>query len=283
MRARICLNLGLAVLVIALALLIWLKPKPAALPEFKLTALTSAGIDRIAIDKPGQPAIVLQKPPSGWQLAAPFKARADEEMVKRVLEIATAVSLQRFPATDLGRFQLDQPLLRLTFNDQEISFGMQNPLTGEVYAASQGGVYPVAPRYLAYALKIPADFAARALLAEEEKPAGFEFANLALNQRDDGKWLAAPANPDWSQDDFNRWVDEWRHASSLLTQPYDGTPAKESLTLRLRDGKIVSCKILRHEPEFVLLREDEKLQYHFPADVGKRLLRPLNIRNDDLR
>lgn len=274
MRARIWLNLGLAALVIVLALLVWFKPKPAALPEFKLTTLTNAGIDRIVIDKPGQPAIALQKSPSGWRLTAPFKARADEEMVRRVLEITAAASLQRFPATDLGRFQLDQPLLRLTLNDQEIDFGMQNPLTGDVYAASQGGVYPVAPRHLAHALKIPADFASRALLAEEEKPAGFEFANLALNQRDDGKWLTSPASPDQSQDDLNRWVDEWRHASSLLTQPYDGTPAKESLTLRLRDGKAVSCKILRYEPEFVLLREDEKLQYHFPADVGKRLLRP---------
>ncbi|MCE5181226.1 MAG: DUF4340 domain-containing protein [Betaproteobacteria bacterium] len=274
MKARIWLNLGLAALVVALALLLWHKPKPATQPEFKLTALVSAGIDRIAIDKPGQPSIVLQRTSSGWRLSAPFTARADEEMVRRVLEITTAASLQRFPATDLGRFQLDQPLLRLALNDQEISFGMQNPLTGEVYAATQNAVFPVAPRYLAHALRIPADFASRALLAEEEKPVGFEFANLTLNQRDDGKWLAPPASTDQSQDDLNRWVDEWRHASSLLTQPYDGTPAKESLTLRLRNGKTISCKILRHEPEFVLLREDEKLQYHFPADVGKRLLRP---------
>ncbi|HUW51240.1 MAG TPA: DUF4340 domain-containing protein [Sulfuricella sp.] len=274
MKPRIWLNLGLAALVIVLALLVWLKPKPAAQPEFKLTALASAGINHITIEKNGQPATVLQKTPAGWRLIAPFKARADEEMVRRVLEITAATSLQRFPATDLGRFQLDQPLLRLTLDGQEISFGMQNPLTGEVYAAANGGVYPIAPRYLAHVLKIPADFAARALLAEEEKPVGFEFADLALNQRDDGKWLASPANPDWSQDDLNRWVDEWRNASSLLTQPYDGTPAKESITLRLRDGKTIPCKILRREPELVLLREDEKLQYHFPTEVGKRLLRP---------
>ncbi|MDD5240323.1 MAG: DUF4340 domain-containing protein [Sulfuricella sp.] len=274
MKARIWLNLGLAALVIGLASLLWLKPKPAVQPEFKLTTLAGAGINRITIEKPGQAAIVLQRTPSGWRLSAPFTARADEEMVKRVLEITAATSLQRFPATDLGRFQLDQPLLRLTLNGQEIRFGTQNPLTGDVYAATNGGVYPIAPRYLAHALKIPADFAARALLAEYEKPVGFDFADLTFKQRDDGKWLSTPTNTNWSQDELNRWVDEWRHASSLLTQPYDGTPAQESLALRLRDGKTISCKILRHEPELVLLREDEKLQYHFPADIGKRLLRP---------
>lgn len=274
MKSRILLNLALAALVAVLILLVWLKPRPAVPQEFKLSTLASASINRIAIEKPGQPAIVLQRNPAGWRLSAPFQARAEGAAVGRLLEILAATSLQRFPATDLGRFQLDTPLLRLTLNDQEFSFGTQNTLTGEVYVATNGGVHPVAPSYLAHALKIPADFAAHAFLAEEEKPAGFEFADLNLSQNSDGKWSASPGRPNLSQDDINRWVDEWRHASSLVTQPYDGTPAQESFTLRFGDGKLIPCKILRREPELVMLREDENLQYHFPAEVGKRLLRP---------
>ncbi|MBZ0095112.1 MAG: DUF4340 domain-containing protein [Sulfuricella sp.] len=274
MKPRILLNLALAGLVAVLILLVWLKPKPMAQTEFKLSTLASAGINRIAIERPGQPAIVLQKNPAGWRLSAPFQARAEGIAVGRLLETLAAASLQRFPATDLGRFQLDQPLLRLTLNDQEFSFGTQNTLTGEVYVATHGGVHLVAPSYLAYAMKMPADFAARAFLAEEEKLVGFEFADLKLSQDGAGKWSATPARPNWSQDDINRWVDEWRHASSLVTQPYDGTSAQESFTLRLGDGKLIPCKILRREPELVMLREDENLQYHFPSELGKRLLRP---------
>jgi hypothetical protein len=274
MKPRIWLNLALAALVAVLILLVWLKPRPTAQTEFRLSTLASASINRIAIDKPGQPAIVLQRNLAGWRLSTPFQARADGTMVGRLLEILAASSLQRFPATDLGRFQLDNPLLRLTLNDQEFSFGSQNTLTGEVYVATNGGVHLVAPSYLAYAMKMPADFAARSLLAEEEKPAGFEFADLKLSQNSDGKWLASPARPNLSQDDINRWVDEWRHASSVVTQPYDGTPSQESFTLSLGDGKLIPCKILRREPELVMLREDEKLQYHFPSEIGKRLLRP---------
>lgn len=272
MKSRILLNLALAALVAVLILLVWLKPKPMAQTEFKLSTLASASVNRIAIDKPGQPAIVLQNNPAGWRMTAPFQARADSAAVGRLLEILAATSLQRFPATDLGRFQLDSPLLRLTLNDQEFSFGTQNTLTGEVYVATNGGVHPVAPSYLVYTMKMPADFAARAFLAEEEKLAGFEFADLKLSQDGAGKWSATPARPNLSQDDINRWVDEWRHASSLVTQPYDGTAPQESLTLRLGDGKLIPCKILRREPELVMLREDEKLQYHFPAEIGKRLL-----------
>ena len=274
MKSRIFLNLALAALVAVLILLVWFKPKPMAQTEFKLSTLASASVSRIAIDKPGQPAIVLENNPAGWRMTTPFQARADSAAVGRLLEILAATSLQRFPATDLGRFQLDSPLLRLTLNDQEFSFGTQNTLTGEVYVATNGGVHPVAPSYLVYTMKMPADFAARAFLAEEEKLAGFEFADLKLSQNSDGKWLTSPARPNWSQDDINRWVDEWRHSSSLVTQPYDGTPPQESFTLRLGDGKLIPCKILRREPDLVILREDEKLQYHFPAAIGKRLLSP---------
>lgn len=274
MKFRVLLNLALAGLVAVLILLVWLKPRPTAQNEFKLSTLTSASINRIAIEKPGQPTIVLQKTPAGWRLIAPFQARAESGAVERLLAILSATSLQRFPATDLGRFQLDLPLLQLTLNDQKFSFGTQNTLTGEIYVATHGGVHLVAPSYLAYALKIPADFATHALLAEEEKLTGFDFSDLKLNQDSEGKWSVSPAHPNWSQDDINRWVDEWRNTSSLVTQPYDGTAAPESFTLHLTDGKLIACKILRHEPELVILREDEKLQYHFPAEIGKRLLRP---------
>lgn len=274
MKYRILLNLALAILVAVLILLVWLKPKPADQTAFKLSTLASSSIHRITIEKPGQATIVLQGNPAAWRLTAPFPARADSVAVGRLLEILAASSLQRFPATDPGRFQLDTPLLQLTLNDQKFSFGTQNTLTGEIYVATNGGVHLVAPSYLVYAMKIPSDFASHALLAEQEKLAGFEFTDLKLNQNSEGKWSTTPARPNLSQDDINRWIDEWRNSSSLVTQPYDGTPALESFTLRLKDGKLISCKILRHEPDLVILREDEKLQYHFPSEIGKRLLRP---------
>ncbi len=274
MKSRILLNLALAGLVVALALAAWFGAKPAAQAEFRLSTLSAAGITRIAIEKTGQPAIVLQKSMNGWRLSAPFTARADGETVGYLLETLSATSRQRFPVADLGRFQLDKPLLRLSLNDQEFSFGTQNPLSGEVYVATSGGVYLVAPYYLAHALKTPADFVSKAFLAEDEIPIGFEFPDFKLNQMDNGRWSASPDNPDWSQDELNRWADEWRQASSLVTQPYDGTAARDAFTLHLRNGRSVSCKILRREPELVLLREDEKMQYHFPTEVGKRLLQP---------
>lgn len=274
MNSRVWVNLALAALAIALLILVWIMQQPAQQAGLKLSTLAAADITRIRIDKPGQAPILLEKNPTGWRLTAPFKARADNATVGRAVELAGAGASQRFPAEDLGRFQLDRALLRVQLNNQEFSFGTQNPITGEVYVATGGFVHLIPPRYLFGTLKMPADFASREFLGEQEQLAGFSSPGLTLAQSPEGRWSASPAHPEWGQDDINRWADEWRHASSLVTQPYDGTPPLESFKLQLRDGKVLACRILQREPELVVLREDENLQYHFPAEVGKRLLQP---------
>ena len=273
MKARIWLNGALALLVLGLALLAWFKPQPAPRAEFRLSALTAPQISRITIRKPGHDAIVLEKGPSGWRLTAPFSARAETRLAERLLDILAAASERRFPATDLDRFGLDAPLGELSLNRQTFAFGGQNPLTGEQYVATGGYVYLVPPGFFAGVLKAPSDFAARRLFTGNENPVGFDFPDLKLT-RNDGRWAVSPPHPDWGPDRINRWADEWRLASSLVTQPADRSRGGEPLTIRLEDGRLIPMSIAQRAPEFVLVREDENLEYHFPRDVGKRLLDP---------
>ena len=51
-----------------------------------------------------------------------------------------------------------------------------------------------------------------------------------------------------------------QHTEVLPAVPRDAKP--ETLTL----------EILAYKPTFVLRRRDEKLEYHFPEEIGKRLL-----------
>jgi hypothetical protein len=44
----------------------------------------------------------------------------------------------------------------------------------------------------------------------------------------------------------------------------------------LTGGAELALGLLAREPELVLRRADEKLQYHFRADAAKRLLSPPN-------
>jgi hypothetical protein len=84
---------------------------------------------------------------------------------------------------------------------------------------------------------------------------------------------AAPKEPP-SQDEFNRWVEGWRFASSLLTQRAGPGAAKEHVDVRLSDGRTLKLDVLQKEPELILVRPDEKLQFFFSGEVAKRLMTP---------
>ncbi|MGZ5681811.1 MAG: hypothetical protein ACXWI6_23870 [Burkholderiales bacterium] len=77
-----------------------------------------------------------------------------------------------------------------------------------------------------------------------------------------------------SADERNAWVDAWRHASAIRAARGDNHPAPQEITVALKDGRMISLGVLQREPELVLIRRDETIEYHFFADNGKKLLAP---------
>lgn len=274
MKSRLWLNVFLLLLVAALAFAVYSRRQAPAEPAYRLSALNAAQVSSIQIEKPNTPAIRLEKRNNAWFVTAPYAARADSFRIGRILEVLAASSTQRFPATDLAAFDLDKSLFKLTINGQQISFGTLNPLTQQQYALTANTVYLISARYIANAAAQTADFADKRLFAENEFPARFKFEGrvLALNN---GKWETTPPRTDLSQDTLNLWRDEWRNASALLVQPYVEGKSLGKILITLNGGKQLTLGILQTEPDLVLLREDEHLQYHLPQETGKQLLAPL--------
>ena len=274
MKSRFWLNVFLLLLVAALAFAVYSRRHAPAEPTYRLSALNAAQASSIQIEKPNTPAVHLEKRNNAWFVTAPFTARADSFRINRVLEVLAASSTQRFPATDLAAFDLDKPFVKLTINGQQISFGTLNPLTQQQYAFTANTVYLISAKYMANAAAQTADFADKRLFAENEIPTRFEFEGrvLALNN---GKWETTPPRNDLSPDTLNAWRDEWRNASALLAQPYVDGKILGQILITLNNGKQLALGILQKEPDVVLLREDEHLQYHLPQEMGKQLLAPL--------
>jgi hypothetical protein len=245
---------------------------PAAHP---IATLPSAQVDRIAIELRSGTAMRLEKQGEDWYLTQPLRARADRTQVDRVLDLLGARSEEKLAAVDLQRFDLDAPAIKVSFNDHAIAFGTTNPLTHDQYVLSGDGVYLLSGYFAGAVPQTPSRILTHALLRPDEKPTAFLLKSFRVEQRDGG-WRVdpPPRNPEDrpSQDDINRWVDEWRYASSLLTQPASGKPPAESISLRLADGRTLRLAVAQREPELVLVRPDEKLAFHFSGEVGRRLL-----------
>ncbi len=272
MRNKVWINAALLAAVVALALVAWLKPQKAD-GEIRLSALKASEVDRIKLDLGSGAPILLERAPAGWQLTAPLAMRADDFQVQRLLAILDATAKERFPATGLARFDLNEPYARVTFNRQSFSFGAVNQMSREQYVLTQDGVHLVDLRHAAALPKDALQLASKQLFAADEAPLAFEAQDFSLVLLD-GKWQLTPARADASADDINRWVDEWKLATASAVRPASGRKPESMLKVKLKNGQQTTLAILQREPELILARGDRALEYHIAAEVGKRLLAP---------
>lgn len=272
MKRNLWINVALLAAVAALALFAYLKPHESQ-PEHRLSTLKAADARTIKIEIAGGAAIALERAASEWRLSAPFTARADDFQAQRLLEILAATSKDRFPAAGLARFDLNEPNARLTINEQTFSFGSVNPMSREQYLLTQDGIYLIAPRYGAALPKSALQMVNRQLFTADEAPVALKFQEFSLVQQE-GKWVMSPAVADSSQDEVNRWIDEWRLATALSVLPVSNRKPLATIKVRLKSGNDVTLTVLQREPELVLARSDQQFEYQFASGAAKRMLAP---------
>ena len=279
MKHKILLNLALIAALVALSLYSYFKPWQHTAPTIRLTPLKHDDVNRISIEPRGLAALNLQKSDGTWRIVAPFNAQAEVTEVDRVVDIVNANAKQKLENPDLVQLGLNPPQVRVTLNDQAFAFGRVNEITYEQYVATSQGVYVVPPMY---GYGIPTDASkllSRRLLDAGEIPVAFEFGRYRIARDDKGNWATAgefktAKDEPLSQDDFNRWADEWRYTSALSVAPDKGGRAREQVNVRFKNGRAVTLHILQREPDFQLVRNDNQLRYHFGVEVGRRLVDP---------
>lgn len=278
MKNRWLLNLAIALFIGTLILVAVLKPGSRPAPENPpLTALAPDAIQHIRIQRPKRPDLVLDKQGDNWRLTAPRSARANNFRVDELARLATAPTTVRFPAVadELEKYGLDHPLATVFLNDTEIRFGAMHPLQNELYVLCGNQVQLVPAAALRTALTPPDDWLSPALLEDKLKLLSLRLPGFSLKQNTQGAWVRTPALPDLASDTVNRFVDEWRLARALSVTSWSGKPFRERVTISVADGdksRAIEFGILARKPELVLVRLDEKLEYHFPEESGSRLL-----------
>jgi hypothetical protein len=250
-----------------------------AAPTIKLTQLKRDDIVRISVEPRGASAIKLEKHDNTWRIVAPLNAQAEATQVDRLVDIVNANAKQKLANPDLVQLELSPPQVRVTLNDQSFAFGRVNDITYEQYVATADGVYLVPPLY---GYNIPTDankMLSRRLLEQGEVPVAFDFGRYRIVRDDKGTWtasgeVATAKQAPLSQDDFNRWADEWRYTSALSVEPDKSGRPRDEIIVRFKDGKAVTMRILQKEPDFQLVRSDNAMRYHLGVEVGQRLLDP---------
>ena len=284
MKSRLLVNLVLLLALAGLGLYAYLRPNKAPEPGIAVSQLKREQVQSIRVAPRGSPAIELQKRGDQWYLQAPYATRADSFQVDRLLDLVTATSREKLAHADLARFDLSPPRVTVTLNSESYAFGAVNEITNEQYLATADAVYLVAP-HLGYGVPIePAKLISPRLLGPAETPTAFDFGGWKAVKDADGKWHLSGALPNktpLSQDDLNRWADEWKLVTSLSAEPHRGPRARDAVTVSVTGGRSVRFEILAREPQFRLLRTDEGIRYQVGADAGRRLTDPWAVAAKD--
>ena|SRR5690554_3130288 len=287
-------NLGLLVLIAGIVAFLYLRPEPEQDgPEVhEISDLKLADISRVQIEFPTRAPVSFEKVDGYWHMTQPYKARANQATVQRIMSIVAASTTEKFPTEDLAKFGLDQPKLKLKLDEHEFQFGTYNPVSSEQYVAYGDAVYLVSPTYSETASIQPVELIDKKPLKPTEKIAGFDFSRLEqwedirLNvDLVDGKWMVSAENANPNQDEMNEWLElSWLQSSARFVEPY--TPNRNatypSFEVKLEGGGKVHFDKIQEAPDLMLGRPDEGIIYRYPNDIGFAMLNPpVNIPKDE--
>ncbi|MGQ0442811.1 MAG: DUF4340 domain-containing protein [Methylophilaceae bacterium] len=296
MKKRWILNLVMLVLVAGLVAFLYLRPQADNTVEanYEISQLKLAEITSATAEFPAQAPVTFEKIEGLWRFVAPYKTRADQISVQRILSIIAATSKEKFPSTDLAKYGLDNPQLKLKLSGPKVNetfiFGTFNPVTDEQYVAYKDAIYLLPGNYSEAASTQPIEMVDRASLAPSEASqiAGFDLSRLEQWEEvrlnvgiENGQWKTNVPKAKPTQNEMNEWLEfSWKQNAAKSVEFY--TPDRKviypSLEVKLKDGKKVHFDKISEAPELLLGRPDEGLIYHFSNDVGFTMLNPpLNL------
>jgi hypothetical protein len=291
MKKRWLLNLILLAVVASLVTFLYVRPKTEAnkAAEYEVSTYKLAEFNAIAIEFPAKAAVTFEKIDGYWRLTAPYKTRADQLSVQRILAIIAAKSREKIVSDDMAKFGLVNPALKLKlFRDansaEEFLFGTYNPLTDEQYILHKNTVYLVSNTYAEAASTQVIEMVDKAPLKPTEKVAGFDFSRLEQWEASrlnvdlvDGQWKVSIKEAKPLQNEMNEWVDySWIHTLAKSVELYtpDRKAVYPSFEIKLADGSKVHFDKIQESPDLLLGRPDEGIMYTFPSDSGFVMLNP---------
>lgn len=275
MNKRWLLNLSLLGIIAVLAVIALWRPgiqQPADMPL--LTTIKADQIKSITITRANSTGIEIQRRDGNWKLIKPISGRTSPFAVSDVLRILAAKNQQSLSpeaVKKLGHYGLDNPKATLQLDQLKILFGDSHPVNNLQYVLVQNRVAMIDGGYFRAATRGYTDYLSKRLIEKDRKPIALSLPDLRVSL-EKGTWQVYPAQKDLSADRIKNLVDHWRYAQALSVKKYNNGRVLDWVRLSFDNEKTrLRIGILSRSPELVLYRPDEKLQYHFPKDVGKRL------------
>ncbi len=283
-------NVFLLVIIVVVASFLYKNQKKEIVgsSRFEVSDLKLSSFKKVDVYFPSRAQTSFKLTDLGWRMEEPFQARADELYVYRILALLATTSPVKLDATNLKKYGLDNPILRIVFsnstNSEEFLFGTYNAVTEDQYMLFQDNIFLVSGGFSETASFVAEELIDKKSIASYERIKKYDFSRLEQWQEArlkikyvNNKWTSESITTKLNQDAMNEWYNlTWRMPEALGVEPYKMDPrvGYKSFDMVLDDGKKISFYRIQEHPELKLFRSDEKLLYRYPSDLGFTMLNP---------
>lgn len=277
MSRRLVVNLGLLLLVSALALMAWLQPgleRPG--DQEPLVVLDPASVSQLTLQRAaGAGPIVLERDGAAWMMREPLRIPADAARIDALLPVLGTPVHARFSAAgvDPAVYGLDEPRIRLEADGVALAFGATEPLSHRRYVRIGEHIVLIDDQYHPWLQGSAADFVSRRLLPPGTRPVTLELPDVTLRRDERELWQAVPADA-LSADGIAALVDDWVRAQALAVEGHaplaDADMRRARLTLD--DGTELEFAIIDDEGSPAFVRSDIGLAWQMSKAQAARLL-----------
>ena len=277
MSTRTLLNLGLALLAVALVLVVVYQPglEPDTAPRPIVTGLDPETVASISVTRPAHGPITLTRHDNHWYLfSGKQELPAAEFQVRALLRLLQATSTVEYPAAsvDPAALGLQPPQATLDIDGTQIVFGTTDPLEDRRYVQVADRVYLIEDQYQHLLSAEYWSFIDRRLLAEGSSIIGLELPDMALHYSDADGWRVAPDAGTAGADELRQLVANWETATALYISADDGAATDESVHIQLRDREsALEFRVVSRTPGLILARPDWGIRYHLTGDLADGL------------
>lgn len=269
------LNIGLALIVLALALVLMFEPGKQPAPEkIRLTTLQQDDITHIHLHREQQPDIVLEKRGQAWFMLEPYQLAANDFRVKSIMQLAAAESHYQYDTAsiDLAKFDLKTPSTSVTFNHSlSLELGNSDPIKRLRYVKNGPTLHLITDNVYYNLIATVTSYLSYQLLPPESKFNKLELPRFSM-QLEQGRWTVTPRPKGLSTDSITELLNEWRYAQALEIEEYTDpkTPAQFKIHLQGQTHPI-NFTLMQEEDDHYLIRHDLKLKYKISEELAKNL------------
>ncbi len=267
------INVILLLVAIMLSLLAWWQPFLSTKQWYFLSDIKRDNITTIRIERKDLDTIVLNKENNNWFLEQPYTLAANPLRVDTLTALVEKQSYSRFESADedLYRYELDKPLLTISFNHSRFVFGGIDPVKRHRYvmniddnAQSGKNTVHLINGVIYYQLRSALNtFISPSLLPPSAHINAISWLGKTLKNKDN-KWLLTPDDTKVTSDSIAQLLQFWQHAqASKIETNVDFAIDKasaQSRSLLINITYPYGDKIKTEDIKYLIIQQDKQLK-----------------------